>query len=302
MRNKVIVVGSLNYDIFTKIPRRPELGENLPVDEVTFSAGGKGANQAVQAAKLGMETYMTGCVGKDAMGDMLLQSAEKYGLHTEHIRKVEDPTGMGLVSVLSDGSVYANIIRGANFSVTKEDVDALGELWDEAGYVMLQMEIPLDINRYVIEKAREHGCKVILNAAPAEKFEAEYMAKCDIVVVNEVEAGFYANETIDSLEKACQMADKKAHEMQNSWIITMGKLGAVVSDGTKHEVIPSEKVNAVETTGAGDSFIGGIVYALNQKMDLFEACKFATKCSAVTVSRVGAQSSMPTLKDLNLEK
>ena len=300
MRNKVIVVGSLNYDIFTKIPRRPELGENLPVDEVSFSAGGKGANQAVQAAKLGMETYMAGCVGNDAMGDMLLASAEKYGLHTEYIRRVDEPTGMGLVSVLSDGSVYANIIRGANFSVTREDVDRLGDIWNEASYVMIQMEIPLDINRYVIEKAKKHGCKIILNAAPAEKFEAEYMAKCDIVVVNEVEAGFYANTVIDTMEKACQMATEKAAEMDNSWIITMGKLGAAVSDGRRYEVIPSEKVHAIETTGAGDSFIGGIVYALNQEMDLFEACKFATKCSAVTVSRVGAQSSMPTLEDLNM--
>lgn len=300
MRNKVIVVGSLNYDIFTKIPRRPELGENLPVDEVSFSAGGKGANQAVQAAKLGMETYMAGCVGSDAMGDMLLASAEKYGLHTEYIRRVDEPTGMGLVSVLSDGSVYANIIRGANFSVTREDVDRLGDIWNEVSYVMIQMEIPLDINRYVIEKAKKHGCKIILNAAPAEKFEAEYMAKCDIVVVNEVEAGFYANTVIDTMEKACQMATEKATEMDNSWIITMGKLGAAVSDGRRYEAIPSEKVYAIETTGAGDSFIGGIVYALNQEMDLFEACKFATKCSAVTVSRVGAQSSMPTLEDLNM--
>ena len=203
MRKKVIVVGSLNYDIFTKIPHRPELGENLPVDEVSFSAGGKGANQAVQAAKLGMETYMAGCVGSDAMGDMLLASAEKFGLHTEYIRRTEEPTGMGLVSVLPDGSVYANIIRGANFAITREDVDRLGSLWDEAGYVMIQMEIPMDINRYVIDKAKAHGCKVVLNAAPAEKFENEYMKKCDILVVNEVEAGFYANEVIDSLEKGC---------------------------------------------------------------------------------------------------
>ena len=125
---------------------------------------------------------------------------------------------------------------------------------------------------------------------------------CDILVVNEVEAGFYANEVIDSLEKACRLADKKAADMGNSWIITMGKSGAVISNGQKHEVIPSEKVNAIETTGAGDSFIGGIIYALNHEMDLFDACRFATKCSAVTVSRVGAQDSMPTLKDLNTKQ
>lgn len=153
-----------------------------------------------------------------------------------------------------------------------------------------------------MNKAKAHGCKVVLNAAPAEKFENEYMKKCDILVVNEVEAGFYANEVIDSLEKACRLADKKAADMGNSWIITMGKQGAVVSNGQKHEVIPSEKVNAIETTGAGDSFIGGMIYALNHEMDYLMHVDLPPKCSAVTVSRVGAQDSMPTLKDLNTKQ
>ncbi|MBQ9063933.1 MAG: ribokinase [Blautia sp.] len=298
MRSKVLVVGSMNYDIILKAGRLPEQGETMPVDGCTFAAGGKGANQAVQAAKLGVETYMVGCVGNDPMGDFLFNSAEKYGLHTEHIRRSEGPSGLGVVHALENGSVHASIVRGANFEITREDIDAVETLLDDTGLVILQMEIPLEINRYVIDRAKAHGCKVLLNAAPAEPFEKEYLQKCDILVVNEVEAAFYAGRTAGNLEEGCAMAKEMAAEYGNTVVITMGSEGAVVSDGSRAEAIPSMKVKAVETTGAGDSFIGGIAYSMINGMDIFEAGRFATKCSAVTVTRAGAQNSMPTLAEV----
>ena len=298
MRNKVLVVGSMNYDIILKAKRLPEEGETMPVSGCTFAAGGKGANQAVQAAKLGLETYFVGCVGTDPMGDFLYNTAAEYGLHTEYIRRTSAPTGLGLVHALEDGSVHASIVRGANFEITREDIDAVEPLMDETGIVILQMEIPLEINRYVIDKAKAHGCKVLLNAAPAEPFEKEYLAKCDILVVNEVEAAFYADRTAVSLSEGCAMADEMAAELHNTVVITMGSEGAAVSDGNRHEEIPSMKVNAVETTGAGDSFIGGITYAVMNGMDIMEACRFATRCSAITVTRPGAQNSMPVLSEV----
>jgi len=298
MRNKVLVVGSMNYDIILKAGRLPEQGETMPVDGCTFAAGGKGANQAVQAAKLGVETYMVGCVGNDPMGDFLYNTAEGYGLHMEHVRRVEGPTGLGVVYALENGSVHAGIVRGANFEITSEDIDTLDSLLDETSLVILQMEIPLPINRYVIDKAKEHGCKVLLNAAPAEPFEKEYLSKCDILVVNEVEAAFYAGRTASTLEEGCVMADEMAADLHNTVVITMGSEGAVVSDGAKHEAVPSMKVKAIETTGAGDSFIGGIAYAVTGGMDIFAACRFATKCSAITVTRLGAQNSMPVLAEV----
>lgn len=301
MRDKIIVIGSLNYDIILKMRKLPELGETLPADEAAFSAGGKGANQAVQAAKLGISTYLAGCVGTDAMGGFLLEEACKYGVNTDYIRRAEGSSGMGLIHAMEDGSVFASIVRGANFEITRKDIDRIKGLMQETGLVILQMEIPQDVNRYAIDCAKACGCKILMNAAPAAPLEEAYLSKCDFLVVNEVEASYYAGKTIDTMDKARVQAGRMAEMLGNTVIITMGKEGAVVCSRGRCEQIPSRKVNAVETTGAGDSFIGGIGYAFINGMDIFEACRFATRCSAVTVCRLGAQSSMPTLSELLAE-
>lgn len=298
MRDKVVVIGSLNYDIIMDIQKMPVIGENMLASNVSFAAGGKGANQAVQAAKLGMKTYMTGCVGKDAMGDFLVDTMKGYGVNVDHIRRTDVYTGMAAVNSLEDGGVFATIAKGANFEINEEDIERVEDLMDEAGIAIFQMEIPQEMNRFAIEKARAHGCKVLMNAAPAAPFSEEDIKKCDIFVVNEVEAGFYAGKTIDTMEKAAKEAREMSQRLGNTIIITMGKEGAVVSSEGRTELIPSLKVKAVETTGAGDSFIGATSYALMNGMDIFEACTFATKCSAVTVCRPGAQGSMPTLEDI----
>lgn len=301
MRDKIVVIGSLNYDIILKSSRLPERGETMPVDNAAFSAGGKGANQAVQAAKLGVPTYMVGCVGKDAQGSYLLQTANIYGVNTEHVKIIPDvPSGMGVISALEDGSVYASIVRGANYAVTKEDIDAAEPLLRQAAIVILQMEIPPEINIYAIQKAKACGCKVLLNAAPAMEIPECYLQMCDILVVNEVEAAFYLNSELDSIDLAKAGAQKLSDRYGADIIITLGKAGAVVSDGGELAFIPAKKVEAIETTGAGDSFIGGVGYALMQDMTLTEACKFATACSAITVCRLGAQNSMPTLDEIQL--
>jgi len=298
VRDKITVIGSLNYDIILKTPRLPYQGETLPVDKASFSAGGKGANQAVQAAKLGIETYMVGCVGTDTLGDFLIQTAKSYGVHTRYVRRANGISGMGIVNAIEDGSVHASIVRGANFEVTKADIDAVIPLLEESEIVILQMEIPMHVIEYAINKANEAGCKVILNAAPAAEIAEEYLSKIDILVVNEVEAEFYVGTPIDSVEKAKVEIDKLTKSFGINSIFTLGKDGAVVAENGVIEFIPAKKVDAVETTGAGDSYIGAIGYALLQGNNLIEASKFATKCSAITVCRYGAQPSMPTLKEI----
>lgn len=297
-KDKIVVIGSLNYDMVLKVPHLPLAGETLPADETAFSAGGKGANQAVQASKLGIPVYMIGCVGKDYQGDFMLESASKYGVNTSYIRRTDQPTGMGVINAAPDGSVIATIVRGANYAVSKEDIDYAENLLKEAAIVILQMEIPQEINMYAIDKAKSCGCKVLINAAPAEEMPDAYMKKCDIIVVNEVEAGFYLGRDITSPEEAEKGAKEMADRYGADIIMTLGAAGAVVSDGGKISFIPSKKVDAIETTGAGDSFIGGVGYSLMQGMDLTEACRFATRCSAVTVCRLGAQDSMPTLEEI----
>ncbi|MCI8304804.1 MAG: ribokinase [Lawsonibacter sp.] len=299
MRDKIVVIGSLNYDIILKSSRLPECGETMPVDNAAFSAGGKGANQAVQAAKLGVPTYMVGCVGEDAQGAYLVQTAKAYGVNTDHIRTIPGvPSGMGVISALEDGSVFASIVRGANYAVTRENIDAVEPLLQQAAIVILQMEIPMEINTYAIQKAKACGCKVLLNAAPAMEIPNRYLQMCDIIVVNEVEAAFYLNTELGTVDQAREGAARMARDYSADIIVTLGKEGAVVSDQGSVTFIPAREVEAIETTGAGDSFIGGVGYALMQNMTLTEACQFAADCSAITVCRLGAQDSMPALKEV----
>ena len=212
MNKKITVIGSLNYDVILKIPRLPFKGETLTANGAAFSAGGKGANQAVQAAKLKTPTYMVGCVGTDASADFLVNTAKEYGVNVDYIRKVPGSSGMGVINAVEDGSVYACIVRGANFEVTKEDVDNAMPILKESGVCILQNEIPVEIIAYAIDKAKEAGCIVVLNAAPAIELPEECLSKVDILVVNEVEAEFYCHEKIDSVEKAKTEIKKMAEK------------------------------------------------------------------------------------------
>jgi ribokinase len=292
----------MNYDLILKIPRFAEVGETLTAEDALFSAGGKGANQAVQAAKLGIPVYMVGCVGEDANGEQLLAEAKNYGVHVEYVRKCDCPTGMGIVNACPDGSVRSVIIRGANYAITEADIDNLNELFQETALVILQMEIPMKINEYAIEKAKEAGCRILLNAAPAMQMELKYLAMTDILVVNEVEASYYLGCRIDTSESAMKGSVSLSEWLGNDCIITLGKEGSVVCTGGVPQFIPAKKVQAVESTGAGDSFIGAVGYALLNKMDLVEAGVFATCCSAVTVCGYGAQPSMPYLEEIEFGK
>lgn len=298
MNKKITVIGSLNYDVILKIPRLPFKGETLTANGAAFSAGGKGANQAVQAAKLKTPTYMVGCVGTDASADFLVNTAKEYGVNVDYIRKIPGSSGMGVINAVEDGSVYACIVRGANFEVTKEDVDNAMPILKESGVCILQNEIPVEIIAYAIDKAKEAGCIVVLNAAPAIELPEECLSKVDILVVNEVEAEFYCHEKIDSVEKAKTEIKKMAEKYNNNVIFTLGKDGAVAYENGTIEFIPAMKVDAIETTGAGDSYIGAVSHSIIEGKSLIEACKFATKCSAITVCRMGAQPSMPTLEDV----
>lgn len=298
MEKNIVVVGSMNQDIIMKIARMPDLGESMMVDECILAAGGKGCNQAVQASKLGANVSMVGAVGKDAMGDFLLSEAEKYHVNISHVKKTHAATGMGDAHVLPDGSLFCTVVKGANFELKPEDVDGAEALLRKADIVILQNEIPEEVDYYVLDKAEEWGYKIIYNAAPARKMKRQYIAKCDIVVVNEVEAGFYCGITIDDVEKAKTEALKLCREMGNDWIFTLGAAGSVVASGEKAIFIPSYKVKAVESLGAGDSYIGALSYALLSGMSLFEGCRFATSCSALTVMSYGAQPAMPTLEEV----
>ncbi len=299
MEKSVVVIGSLNYDIITKIPRMIVVGETLAATDASFACGGKGANQAAQCAKLGIDTYMMGCVGTDSMGDALLKNSQKHGVKTDYIRRVSTVSGMSTALSLQDGSVCATIIRGANFEVSTEDIDAADDLIANAAFVILQLELPLPVVEYAIKRAHAHGCKIILNAAPAEMISEIALSLCDIVVVNEIEAGTYVNKPITDVASAKAHIKLMTDRFENMWVFTLGKAGAVSCDGGEPIEIPIYDLPAVESTGAGDSFVGGLCYALMQGKNLADACWFASCCSAITVQNVGGQDSMPTLSEVN---
>ncbi len=298
MYDKVVVIGSLNYDVCLKLERLPEEGETNFADSVEYCSGGKGANQAVQAAKLGLLVYMAGCIGEDSSGDFLKKTVEGYGVRTDYLKRVPGNSGMSVAQSLYDGGIRASVVKGANDCVSTEDIDALSEIITPETIVVLQLEIPIATIRYAVDLCREKGAYIILNAAPATALPETTLKKLDLFIVNEVEAAFYGNVKIDSVETAEKEIIKMSQRLGTDCIFTLGKAGSQVCTQDHTEMIPARRVQAVESTGAGDSFIGGLCYGLVKGMDLFEACRFATCCSARTVCKTGGQPAMPTLDEV----
>ena len=295
----IVVAGSMNYDIILKVKRMPREGETMTCESASTAAGGKGANQAVQSAKLGVKTFMIGAVGNDNMGEYLLSEATKYGLDVSHVKKSSVSSGMGCIHALEDGRVFATINRGANYDITADDIERADDLFRQSKILILQNEIPDEINILSAKKAKSYGLKVLYNAAPSFPERRDVLPLADVVIVNEVEASEYLGVKIASVDDAVREGLKVSGEMRNTWVITMGSQGSVICSEGKSEIVRPYHVDAIETTGAGDSYIGGLGYALINGMDIFTAAKFATKCSAVTVCGIGAQNSMPTLAKIH---
>lgn len=302
MKDYVVVVGSLNYDIFLSLEHVPKIGETVSALSSKSGCGGKGANQAVQIAKLGIPTYMVGKVGNDQMGAALLTSLQDVGVETCYLDTVQDVgTGMGIVDVFKDGSVMAVISPGANAQMNLGDLDAVKELIQGASLLVLQLEIPMEVVVAAVQMAGEYGVKVLLNAAPAAALPQEVIQSCDYFVINEVEASFYLGETMDNTKAAERLLPEAVRKYGNCWVCTLGKEGAVIANKNGCRRIPAVMTRVVETTGAGDSFVGGFSYGLLRGMQEEEAAVFASYCSAVTIRSVGAQNAMPTREQLQNE-
>lgn len=297
-RDAVLVIGSLNYDKIMKVPHFPVPGENIIASQVDANSGGKGANQATQCAKLGLQTYMVGCIGNDSFGTYLTDSLISSNVITDYIKVVNSAeTGFAAVNYLPDGSVSATIARGANFSITKQDIDDISFLFEKASFVMLQLEIPIDVVKYSAELAKKSGCRLIFNAAPAVDIP-EILLNSDYFIVNEVEASCFMKACSMEIPSMLEAAKGFAKQHNNTCIITLGENGCVYANKDEYGFVPANKVAVAETTGAGDSFIGGIAYSLVNDETLENAVKFATLCSSFTIQNVGAQSAMPWLRQL----
>lgn len=302
MKDRIItVIGSLNYDIIVKQKRMPLKGETYTGDSISFSGGGKGANQAVQAAKLGAETYLVGRVGADGFGDYLIEELKRYQVRLDYLERSTATTGMGIVHALEDGSVFATITTGANGEVDQAQIDRVEPLIARSAILVLQMEIPIPTLEYIISLGRHHNCQIILNAAPAVPISDQALRQVDYLIVNEPEASFYCQAEISDFETANRHYHKLYTHFDGILIITLGAKGSFLYDKQVVYHIPPNEVPVIETTGAGDSYIGAFATALLNGKSVYDAACFGAAAAEITVTRIGAQSAMPDLQEMSAQ-
>ena len=301
-RQGVLVIGSMNFDAFYTLPRQMRLGENLHASNFQTACGGKGANQAVQCAKLQVPTCMAGCLGNDPQGDQIYAAMSGYGVDMRLVKRTQTPTGNASIWVYPGGEVQAAIYGGANMCITRQEIEEIRPVLEKTAIVILQNEIPMETVEYAIASSKAAGCLVIYNAAPALPVSAQTLRAVDVLVVNEAEASFYSGAQITGEASAREGAQKLLQELNGALIITLGRSGSLIAEGSGVHLVPARKVRAVETTGAGDSYVGALTYGLLRGQAVAAAAALATDAAAITVSSVGAQPAMPTLKMLTVRE
>lgn len=289
MSAAVLVVGSANADLVVPVVRRPGGGETVLGGDTALSPGGKGANTAVAAGKLGADVALLGAVGDDPYGRLLRDSLSNAGVGTQFVRTVDRPTGIAYITVTPDGENSILVSPGANSAL--EPGDITDEALDGARVLVASLEVPLPTIERAVVRARENGVRVLLNLSPAAEVSPETLAALDVLLVNEHEAAYLLGAEDADPRKLLDLGPRAA-------VVTLGAKGAVVLEGDKSTTVESPKVEAVDTTGAGDAFAGALAAALADGADLVEAAERAVKVAAVTVTRRGAQPSYPTAAEV----
>ncbi|QEK10988.1 ribokinase [Crassaminicella thermophila] len=296
---EIAVIGSLNMDLVGCVSNMPKVGETIIGDSFQEIPGGKGANQAVAIARLSAKVNMIGKVGDDGFGRTLLESLKKDGINIDSVQIEENtPTGVAMITVDKEGDNAIVVIPGANFKLEKEDIEKHIEVIEKSEIVLLQLEIPVDTVKYTLKRAKELGKYTILNPAPAKLLDKETIKNVDLLIPNETELEILAQIEIKEEEDILKGAKILIKEGVKSLIVTMGEKGSLYVDENCVKKFDSHKVNAVDTTAAGDSFIGGICVSLAEGKKIDDAIKFASKVGALTVTKKGAQSSLPYLEEV----
>jgi ribokinase len=298
----VVVVGSLNMDLVARAQRLPVPGETLLGESFSTVPGGKGANQAVAAARLGARTAMIGCVGDDAFGQKLRAGLEADQVDSRAVRTVPgQSSGVAVIVVDEKGRNGIVVVPGANGQLALEDVDRHAPLIAGARIVALQLEIPLTTVEHAARTARALGKIVVLNPAPAQPLSPALIACADFLVPNEVEAAILAGVPVDSVQSATEAARRLRAQGAANVLITLGERGVVVVTATGVQHCAARRVQALDTTAAGDTFIGGFCAALAAGRGITEAIAFAQAAAALSVTRTGAQTSIPFEREVTAE-
>ncbi|MDD1141551.1 ribokinase [Pseudomonas sp. TNT2022 ID233] len=303
MSANVVVIGSLNMDLVTRAPRLPRGGETLIGHSFATVSGGKGANQAVAAARLGAQVSMVGCVGNDDYGVQLRDALLAEKIDCQAVSVVEDSSGVALIVVDDNSQNAIVIVAGANGSMTPAVIDRFDAVLQAADVIICQLEIPDATVGHALKRGRELGKTVILNPAPASRpLPADWFAAIDYLIPNESEAAALSGLPVDSLETAEKAAAHLISLGAGKVIITLGAQGSLFANGTGYQHFPAPKVKAVDTTAAGDTFVGGFAAALAAGKTEDEAIRFGQVAAALSVTRAGAQPSIPTTFDVQAFK
>lgn len=298
----IAVIGSNNVDLISYIDRMPEQGETLEAPSFSMGCGGKGANQAVAAAKLGSKVMMVTKVGDDIFADNTIQNLERYGIDTEFTNKVPgSSSGVAPIFVDPDSHNRILIIKGANKYLLPEDVDKAADKLKTCSLIVLQLEISLETVYRAIEFGNEHGIPVILNPAPAAKnLDFNYVCKCDFFVPNESELEILTGMPVSTVEQIKAAAASLVDKGVKNVIVTMGSRGVMWVTKSGAHTVDSFKVEAVDTTGAGDAFIGCFAHYYVQNKDVLQSINMATAFAALSVTKRGTQNSYPSVEEVSL--
>ena len=286
---EVAVVGSLNFDVAALVPHLPARGETVLAETTYTGGGGKGANQAVAAARLGRRVAMVGRVGADEAGRHLRESLDAEGIDVRSVLDTDAPTGAAYIAVDGAGDNQIVVAPGANAHLTAEDVRQAAAVLEAAAVTMVQLEVPLDA---VEEALRVATGTVVLSPAPARPLAPGILEQADVLVPNETELAILAG--VEDVGDAATAADLAHRLGARAVLVTRGERGALVVAGGRVEVVPSPEVDAVDTTGAGDAFCGAVADALARGETVGEAAAQAVRVAAVACTRPGAQASLPT--------
>ncbi|WP_286313014.1 ribokinase [Romboutsia ilealis] len=297
MKN-ICVIGSLNMDLVVNVDAMPKPGQTIIGSNFKEVPGGKGANQAVAMARLNGNVSMIGKVGEDGFGQTLINSLKNDKVDTTYIQTTKGSTGVALITVDKNAQNSIVVSPGANFEVKEEDIDNNIKAIENSDIVVLQLETPLNTIKYALNKAKELNKYTILNPAPAVKLDDEIIKNVDLLTPNETELEIISGvsiETEEDIQKAAQIMIKKGVK---ELIVTLGSKGSLYINKEKSMFKKAYKVEAVDTTAAGDSYTGALAVALSQDKGIEDAMDFASKVGALSVLKEGAQSSLPTLEDV----
>ena len=298
--NQLVVLGSVNIDHVIKVPSFPRPGETIHGRDYYLTRGGKGANQAISAGRLGADVGFMACVGEDAFGIECLERFKEDGINVSEVKVIpEISTGLAFIQVNDNGENTICISAGANAMLNAEFINRASLRIAKADYLLLQLETNLDGIEKAIQIAKHHQTRIILNPAPAKELSDDLLSCVDIITPNETEVecltGIQVHNDL-SAQRACDVLHQKGID---TVIITLGKQGVWLSNRENQQRLPGFNVKALDTTAAGDTFNGALVTALLEKNGLISAIRFAHAAAAISVTRLGAQSSIPVRREVD---